>query len=54
MKKFKEFAKKAVMKYGHVIAACAFAFVAMTSNSSSIFAFYEPEAPEGVEKFKKF
>lgn len=54
MKKFKEAAKTFVVKYGAVIASCAFAFVAISANTSCAFPFYEPEEPAGLEKFKKF
>ena len=45
--------KKFVVKYGNVIACCAFAFIAIASNSSCAAPFYEPEEPEGLEQFKK-
>ncbi len=45
MKKFSETAKRVVIKYGHIISAVAFAFVAITSNSSSMLVYYEPEEP---------
>lgn len=43
-----------IKKYGNVIACCAFAFVAIASNSACAAPFYEPEEPEGLDKFKKF
>ena len=54
MKKVKELAKTIVTKYGGVIACCAFAFVTMAANSACTMPFYEPEEPEGLERFKKF
>lgn len=54
MKKFKETAKKFVVKYGATIASCAFAFVVISANSSCLFPYYEPEEPAGLDKFKKF
>ncbi len=54
MKKLKEVAKTVIVKYGSVIACCAFAFVAIASNSSCFAPFYEPEEPEGLAQFKKF
>lgn len=53
MRKFKETAKKIVVKYGATIATCAFAFVAISANTSCWMPFYEPKEPDGVEKFKK-
>ncbi len=54
MKKFKEIAAKLVVKYGAAIASCAFAFVVVAANTSCVFPFFEPEEPQGLEKFKKF
>lgn len=54
MKKIKKLFKNTIIKYGHIIAGCAFAFITVTSNSSSILIFFEPTEPEGLEKFKKF
>ena len=54
MRKFKETAKKFVFKYGTAIASCAFAFVAISANTSCGFPYYEPEEPKGLQKFKKF
>ncbi len=53
VKKLKNLFKNTVIKYGHIIAGCAFAFITVTSNSSSILIFFEAEEPEGLEKFKK-
>lgn len=53
MKKFKEMAKKFVVKYGATIAACAFAIVTVSANSSCCFPYYEPEEPAGLSRFKK-
>ncbi len=50
----KKFLKNAILKYGSAIAACAFAFVTLASNSSCWAAYYEPEEPVGLDKFKKF
>ncbi len=50
----KKFFKNAIIKYGSVIAACAFAVVTVAANSSCYLPFYEPEEPAGLEKFKKF
>ena len=46
--------KKFIMKYGHIIACCAFAFVTFVTNSNCTIPFYEPEEPAGLDKFKKF
>ena len=54
MKKIKKLFKNTIIKYGHIIAGCALAFITVTSNSSSILIFFEPTEPEGLEKFKKF
>lgn len=54
MKKVKSLLKTSIVKYGSVIAACAFAFVTITANSSCVMPYYEPEEPKGLEKFKKF
>lgn len=54
MKKIVSIAKQFVVKHGGIIASCAFAFVVFTSNSSSMVLFYEPNEPDGIEKFKKF
>jgi cyclic lactone autoinducer peptide len=54
MKKIAKSLKKFVIKHGNAIACCAFAFVAFTSNSSSMVLFHEPEEPAGLDKFKKF
>ena len=54
MNKIQNTAKKLVVKYGAVIASCAFAFVAISANTSCCFPFYEPEEPEGLDSFKKF
>ena len=53
MKKFREIAKKFVVKYGTAIASCAFAFVAISANTSCAFPYYEPEEPAGLAKYKK-
>ncbi len=54
MKKFKETAKGFLVKYGAVVASCAFAFVALSANTSCGLPYYEPEEPIGLDKFKKF
>lgn len=54
MKKLKETAKKLFVRYGAVIASCAFAFVAISANTPCIFPYYEPEEPQGLDSFKKF
>ena len=54
MRKFKETAKKFVAKYGTAIASCAFAFVAISANTSCALPFYEPEEPKSLKSFKKF
>lgn len=53
MKKFKELAKKIVIKYGNIITTCAFAFAILTTNSSSVFVFFEPEEPNEIKSLKK-
>lgn len=54
MKKFKDAAKKFVTKHGHVLAAFALVMVTVAANSSCVCPFYEPEEPNGLNKFKKF
>ena len=54
MNKIQNTAKKLVVKYGAVIASCAFAFVAISANTSCCFPYYELEEPEGLDSFKKF
>lgn len=54
MNKIKEKTKKLIVKYGAVIASCAFAFVTISANTSCCFPFYEPEEPKGLENLKKF
>ena len=54
MKYFKDKAKNFITKYGAVIASCAFAFVAISANSSCCLPYYEPEEPKGLDSFKKF
>lgn len=54
MNKVKETIKKIVVKYGTAIASFAFAFVAISANTSCCFPYYEPEEPNGLERFKKF
>ena len=54
MKKFKEVAKKIIVKHGTTIAAFAFAIVAISSNTSCWLPFYEPAEPQGLDSFKKF
>ncbi len=54
MKKIKDMAKTIIVKYGSMIAGCAFAFVVLAANSACTAPFYEPEEPEGLAQFKKF
>ena len=54
MNKIQETAKKLIVKYGALIASCAFAFAAISANTSCGFPYYEPEEPEGLDSFKKF
>lgn len=54
MRKVKEFIKNSIIKYGAVIATCAFAFVTISANTSCGLPYYEPEEPEGLDRFKKF
>lgn len=54
MKKFKKAAVDFVVKYGTVIASCAFAFVVFAANSACTLPFYEPEEPKNLDKFKMF
>ena len=54
MKNFKNALKKFVVKNGAFIASCAFAFVAISANTSCALPFYEPKEPENLKKFKKF
>lgn len=53
MKGLKKIAKNVIVKYGSLIACCAFACVAMAANSACFGPFYEIEEPEGLEQFKK-
>ncbi len=53
MNKVKGFVKNALVKYGHVIAGCAFAFVTIAANTQCMVPFYEPEEPEGLGKYQK-
>ncbi len=53
MYNLKLFVKSFLKKYGAVLASCAFAFVSISANSPCTFPFYEPEEPEGLDKFKK-
>ena len=53
MNKVMGLATKMVVKYGAVIASCAFAVVAISANTSCAFPYYEPEEPQGMENFKK-
>ena len=43
MRHFKDKIKSFITKHGAVIAACAFAFVAISANSSCCIPYYEPE-----------
>ena len=52
MKKFKVLIKRIITKHGAVIASCAFAFVALSANSSCLFPFYEPKEPENLKNYK--
>lgn len=54
MRKFREAAKKFVVKYGAAIASFAFAFVAISANTSCGLPYYEPEEPKGLQNFKKY
>lgn len=54
MRKYKETFKNFIVKYGAAVASCAFAFVAISANTSCGLPFYEPEEPNGLENFKKF
>ena len=54
MKKFKEMTKVFFARYGAIVAACAFAFVALSANTSCGLPYYEPEEPMGLDKLKKF
>lgn len=54
MRKFREVAKKFLVKYGATIASCAFAFVVISANTSCALPFYEPEEPKNLSNFKKF
>ena len=54
MRKFKETAKKFVVKYGAAIATCAFAFVAISANTSCGLPYFEPEEPKSLENYKRF
>jgi len=54
MRKIIAMAKKILAKHGTTIAACAFAFAAISANSSCVYPFYEPQEPAGLDRFKKF
>lgn len=43
-----------IKKYGAIVTACAFAFVAFGANIPCGWPYYEPEEPQGLEKFKRF
>ena len=54
MKMIKKVVTNLLLKYGTVIASCAFAFVVISANTTCAFPYYEPEEPTGLDKFKKF
>ncbi len=54
MKNFKKIAKEFIIKYGTSIAAVAFAFVTISSNTPCCVMYYEAKEPQGLSKFKKF
>lgn len=53
MNRVKSKVKSLLGKYGAAVAACAFAFVFVSANSPCAGPFYEPEEPEGLNRFKK-
>lgn len=54
MQSIKEKVRSFLKKYGYIIASCAFIFVTFSANSPCLLPFYEPEEPEGLDRFKKF
>lgn len=54
MKRLKSTIYNFAIKYGKVLACCAFAFVVLSANSACTMPYYEPKAPMGLDKLKKF
>ena len=54
MNKLKLFVKKGFIKYGSIVAACAFAFVSLAANSSCFIPYYERGDPKALDTYKKF
>lgn len=54
MKKLKNIIRNFGLKYGSVLASCAFAFVVLSANSACSLWYYEPKVPVSLEKLKKF
>lgn len=48
MKNFKKIAKEFIIKYGTSIAAVAFAFVTISSNTPCCVMYYEAKEPQGL------
>ena len=44
---------KIILSMGSAIACCATMFTVISCNSACALPFYEPEQPEGLEKFNK-
>lgn len=44
---------KIILSMGSAIACCAMMFTVISCNSACALPFYEPEQPEGLEKFNK-
>lgn len=40
------------IRFGGIIACCAFAFVTLSANSACTAPFYEPKAPKALQDFK--
>lgn len=46
--------KKIIYRYGHIIAAFAFAFVSINANRHCVGFLHDPKMPESAKKFRKF
>jgi cyclic lactone autoinducer peptide len=53
MKRIKEILASIIGRYGAIVASCAFVAVVIAANSSCSLPYYEPEEPDGLEKYKK-
>lgn len=53
MKNISKAIKKFVVKHGAMISSLAFVAVLVSANTDCIIPFYEPEEPQGLERFKR-